>query len=136
MKTYLITSRPWALAASIVGVLLWAPAAGGGDQRPAGTVRVAGIVLMQPTAVLELAERGADLVFNPSGGSWGAKSDAIMSRRSRDGGVPVVCVRPVEFLATAADGSILASRLHGTELDDPASQDAGTVGYADLPLDR
>ena len=80
--------------------------------------------------------RGADLVFNPSGGSWGPESDAIMSQRSRDGGVPIVFVHPVEFLVTAPDGSVLASKLHGAELDDPAQRDIGTVAYLDLSLPR
>ena len=91
---------------------------------------------MRPAAIEELVERGADLVFNPSGGSWGRKSDAIMSQRSRDGGVPIVFVHPVEFLVTAADGSVLASELHGAEVDDPAHSDAGTVATFDLSLDR
>ena len=90
---------------------------------------------MQGAAIEELAERGADLVFNPSGGSWGPESDAVMSQRSRDGGVPIVFVHPVEFLVTAPDGSVLASEVHGAELDDPAHRDIGTVAYFDLPLD-
>ncbi len=91
---------------------------------------------MRPAAIQELVERGADLVFNPSGGSWGPESDAVMSQRSRDGGIPIVFVHPVQFLTTDPNGSILASKLHGAELDDPTNQDAGTVGYADLLLDR
>ena len=50
--------------------------------------------------------------------------------------VPIVFVHPVEFLVTAADGSVLASELHGAELDDPARKDIGTVAYFDLSLDR
>jgi predicted amidohydrolase len=91
---------------------------------------------MRPAAIRELADHGADLVFNPSGGSWGPESDAIMSQRSRDGGIPIVFVHPVKFLVTAPDGSVLTSRLHGAELDDPTQEDMGTVAYFDLPLDR
>lgn len=89
---------------------------------------------MQPDAVKELAGQGADLVFNPSGGSWGPESDAIMSQRSREGGVPIVFVHPAEFLVSASDGSILISETRGDVLDDPEGKDAGVVYYFDLPV--
>lgn len=90
---------------------------------------------MQPQAIEELVARGVDLVFNPSGGSFGRESDQIMMQRSREGGVPIVFVHPVEFLVTGRDGTVLTSELHGDALDDPDRRDAGAVGYFDLPID-
>jgi predicted amidohydrolase len=89
----------------------------------------------QPAAIEELAANGAELVFVPAGGGYGAESDEIMRQRSIEGKVPIVFVHPVEFLVTAADGSILTSELDGSSLDDYDGIDAGVVGYYDLPLD-
>ena len=90
---------------------------------------------MQPEAVQELVDHGAEVVFNPSGGSWGAQSDAIMRQRSLEGGIPIVFTHPAKFLVTGPDGSILKSATNGNELDDPERKDAGAVFYFDLQLD-
>lgn len=89
---------------------------------------------MRPDAIKELVDNGADLVLNPSGGSWGSQSDSIMSQRSRDGDVPIVFIHPVEFLVTGPDGSVWSSQIHGDEVDDPERADPGTVGYIDIPI--
>ena len=89
----------------------------------------------QPAAIEELVANGAELVFAPAGGSYGAESDEIMRRRSREGNVPIVFVHPLEFLVTAADGSILTSEVDGSSLDDYFGMDDGVVRYYDLPLD-
>lgn len=91
---------------------------------------------MQPAAIEQLVDEGADVVFAPAGGSWGSESDSIMGQRSREGGIPIVFVHPIEFLVTGPDGSVLTTVLHGDKLDDPDSNDDGTVAYFDLPLCR
>jgi predicted amidohydrolase len=89
----------------------------------------------QPAAIEELVANGAELVFVPAGGGYGAESDETMRQRSREGNVPIVFVHPIEFLVTAADGSILTSEIDGSSLDDYFGMDEGVVRYYDLPLD-
>lgn len=89
---------------------------------------------LQPEAIAQLVETGADVVFALSGGSWGPQSESIMSQRSREGGVPIVFVHPIEFLVTGASGSNLTTAVHGNTLDDPDGDDDGTVEYFDLSL--
>jgi len=89
----------------------------------------------QPAAIEELVANGAELVFVPAGGGYGAESDEIMRQRSREGNVPIIFVHPLEFLVTAADGSILTSEVDGSSLDDYFGMDDGVVRYYDLPLD-
>lgn len=89
----------------------------------------------QPAAIKRLVANGAELVFVPAGGGCGAESDEVMRQRSREGKVPIVIVHPLEFLVTAADGSILTSEIEGSFLDDRFGTDEGVVRYYDLPLD-
>jgi predicted amidohydrolase len=88
----------------------------------------------QPSAVEELTRNGADLVFCPAGGGYGKENDETMSRRSKEGKVPIVFVHPVRFLVTAADGSIVASDVCGLALDHTDDAEPGVVQYCDVPL--
>ena len=90
--------------------------------------------------VTELAEAGAELIVCPSGGVFGPRrNDPILQRRSRENGLPIVFVHPVEFLVTLADGSIAARALLGEQLwVRPAMPEEdlgpGTVFYFDLAV--
>ncbi len=84
--------------------------------------------------VRELADAGADIVFCPSGGSYGDDSDRTMQQRSRESGLPIVFTHPLEFLVTGADGSVLAREIAGGPVDDVSGSDDGSVGYYDLGL--
>jgi predicted amidohydrolase len=88
----------------------------------------------QEAAIRELAGNGAVIVFCPAGGGYGTANDRIVSQRSREGGVPIVFVHPVEFLVTGPDGSILVTELYGSALDDVDRSDPGVVRYYDVPL--
>ncbi len=87
-----------------------------------------------PAAIAGLVASGAEIVFCPAGGGYGAENDRIVAERSREGQVPIVFVHPIEFLVIGRDGSILTRELHSESLDDADGQDPGVVGYYDLPL--
>jgi predicted amidohydrolase len=82
----------------------------------------------------------ADLVICPSGGMWGPeKNDFHLQDRSRENGVPIVFVHPIEFLVTGADGSILDRRFAGDKMSLEVSEvggekDAQLVAIYDVPL--
>jgi predicted amidohydrolase len=92
-----------------------------------------------PSIAGGLRAGGAALILCPSGGMSGRRNDRIVQQRSRENGVPIVFVHPAEFLATGADGTVLARALRGrdrwirqSERDGRA--DSGGVFYVDLPL--
>jgi predicted amidohydrolase len=82
------------------------------DRRNAGLVR-------------QLKDNGADLLICPSGGMWGPeKNDHFLQARSRETGLPIIFVHPIEFLVTGPDGAILERRFAG----DVMSLDTGGIG--------
>jgi predicted amidohydrolase len=93
-----------------------------------------------PELVRQLRTNGAELILCPSGGMWGPeKNDHYLQARSRENGIPIVFVHPIEFLVTGPAGEILDRRLIGQEMDvvpaeiDSAA-DAPQVAMFDLPL--
>jgi len=81
----------------------------------------------------KLSDHGAEIVFCPAGGGYGDWNDDIVSRRSREGQVPIVFVHPIEFLVTGPSGDILSRFLFGNELDENKKQTRnGVVQYYDL----
>ncbi|MBP7933323.1 MAG: carbon-nitrogen hydrolase family protein [Phycisphaerae bacterium] len=90
--------------------------------------------------VRRIAERGVDLIMCPSGGMWGPeKNDFHLQDRSRENRVPIVFVHPIEFLVTAADGSILDRRFVEKGMEVKVEQigtvaDAHLVAICDVPL--
>ncbi|MBI4580596.1 MAG: carbon-nitrogen hydrolase family protein [Planctomycetes bacterium] len=95
----------------------------------------------QPEIARQLRHNGAELIVCPSGGMWGPqKNDHYLQSRSRENGVPIVFVHPVEFLVTAADGAILDRRFVGQEMSLPPEKigteaDGHLIAIYDLPLD-
>lgn len=93
----------------------------------------------EASIVSSLAEAGAELLLCPSGGVYGSrKNDPILQERSRESGLPILFVHPVEFLVTLPDGSIAARALRGERLfvdqQSPAADDEGRVYYFDFCL--
>jgi len=90
--------------------------------------------------VKRMATRGTDLIICPSGGMWGPKNnDFHLQNRSRENHVPIVFVHPIEFLVTAADGSILDCRVIAKGMDVKPDQigtpaDEHLVAIHDVPL--
>lgn len=65
-----------------------------------------------------LKANGAELLICPSGGMFGpVKNDPILQARSRETGLPIVFVHPVEFLVTGPGGVIDRRELLGDTLD-------------------
>lgn len=78
----------------------------------------------QSATARALQQGGADVILCLSGGMWGpVHNDPVLQARSRETGLPIVFVHPVEFLVTGADGSILDCTLVGGHL--PARERAG-----------
>lgn len=89
----------------------------------------------EPTAIAQLVENGASIVFCLAGGGYGGESDAMVSQRSSEGHVPLVFVHPVEFLVAGRDGRILTRSVLGDELDaQPGDGLAGEIRYYDLEV--
>jgi predicted amidohydrolase len=66
------------------------------------------------TLVKRFRDNGADFLFCPSGGAFGPiRNDPKVQARSRENGIPIVFVHPVEFLVTGPDGSILERTILG-----------------------
>ncbi len=78
-------------------------------------------------SISELKDNGAELVFCPAGGGFGAQNDQIVSQRSREGKIPIVFVHPIEFLVTDPSGKILKQSLFGKTLDENTSESLGGV---------
>jgi predicted amidohydrolase len=92
--------------------------------------------------VRRTCDKGADLIFCPSGGMFGPKTnDPIVQARSRENKVAIVFVHPAEFLVTAPDGAILARTLLGDSLlverrQVGTDRDKNKVFLFDLPRPR
>lgn len=97
-----------------------------GDSFPAFDTSIGRVGIMicqdrrEPKTLEGLKASGAEIVFCPSGGMFGPKSnDPIVQARSRESGLGIVFVHPVEFLVTEPDGAIRARYLPGDNLDEP-----------------
>jgi predicted amidohydrolase len=90
--------------------------------------------------VRRLAANGAEIVLCPSGGMWGpVRNDHFLQARSRENGVPIVFVHPIEFLVTGSDGEVLDVRLVGDVMDVEqgridSPQDSRQVAIFDLTI--
>lgn len=95
-----------------------------------------------PDIPRRLRENGAELIICPSGGMWGpVKNDHHLRSRSRENGIPIVFVHPIEFLVTGPDGAILERRLVGDRMSLTPDQigtelDGQLVAICDLPVKR
>ncbi len=119
-----------------------------GEESPAFETRCGriGIIICadrrRPELVRRIASNGAQLILCPSGGMWGPKdNDHHLQARSRENGVPIVFVHPIEFLVTGPDGAILDRRFAGDVMSVEPEQvgtpaDAQIVAICDVPLRR
>jgi predicted amidohydrolase len=117
-----------------------------GDQSPVFDTRFGKVGLMicadrrQPELIKRLGDHGAEFMLCPSGGMWGPeKNDHHLQARSRENGVPIVFVHPIEFLVTGPDGAILERRFAGEDMSLEVERigtpaDAHLVAVYDLPL--
>jgi len=96
----------------------------------------------KPEIARDICRNGAVFIIIPSGGMFGPKTnDPIVQARSRENGVPIVFVHPVEFLVTGRDGSILTRTLLGDRLLIPPAGEGGPEDLNgailfDLPLKK
>ena len=94
----------------------------------------------KPEIVRSFCTAGADFLICPSGGMFGPKSnDPIVQARSKENGIHVVFVHPVEFLVTDPQGSILARTILGDSLflspdEIGTEKDVNRILYYDLPI--
>jgi predicted amidohydrolase len=94
----------------------------------------------EKTIVGKFCAAGADFLICPSGGMFGPqKNDPILQARSRENGVYIVFVHPVEFLVTGPKGEIVTAELFGDRLlidksEENTAADSSAVRYFDLPL--
>ena len=102
----------------------------------------------KPDITRSLCENGAEFVLCLSGGAFGpVRNDPHLQARSKENGIYIVFVHPVEFLVTGPDGEIRSC----TVLDDPTRRgeallipeeeiggetDVEKVFYFDLPLGK
>jgi predicted amidohydrolase len=92
--------------------------------------------------VRQFCSNGADWLICPSGGMFGPKSnDPIVQERSRENGIHIVFVHPVEFLVTGPAGDVLDRTLLGDSLSIPPDRvdgpdDRRQICNFDLPLKR
>lgn len=71
-----------------------------------------------PEVTAGLIQSGAEFILIPSGGMWGpAKNDHHVRARSRQSGVPIVFVHPIEWLVTGPDGTIWDRDFRGHTMD-------------------
>ncbi len=104
-----------------------------GDSFPVFATRFGRIGMMicsdrrNPEPIRELAANKAEIVFCLAGGGYGPENDLLMRQRSKEGGMPIVFVHPVEFLVTGPAGEILAQSLHGDALDEENKDSSGGV---------
>lgn len=95
-----------------------------------------------PQIVERLGNQNVDLILCPSGGMWGpVKNDHHLQARSRENRAPIVFVHPIEFLVTAADGTILERLFAGEDMSIEPGQigsaaDAHLVAITDIRLSR
>jgi len=93
-----------------------------------------------PKIARALRQEGAEFLLIPSGGIFGSKAnDPIVQARSRDNGIPIAFVHPVEFLVTGPDGEILSRTLLGDRLhiepgEAGGAADENHVFFHDLPV--
>ena len=78
-------------------------------------------------SILELKNNGAEIVFCPSGGGFGAENDRAVSQRSKEGKIPIVFVHPIEFLVTGPSGEILDQSLFGETVDENVNESPGGI---------
>jgi predicted amidohydrolase len=95
-----------------------------------------------PEVTRGLVDNGADLIIVPSGGMWGpTKNDPHLRRRSRESGLPIVFVHPIEWLVTGPGGEIWDRDYRGHRMDltpeeTGGADDAQGVFLFDLPIRR
>lgn len=116
-----------------------------GEEHPVFATRYGTVGLMicadrrQPSIAQRLKTNGAEVLIVPSGGMSGRRNDGFVRDRSRETGLPIVFVHPIEFLVTSPDGSILARAMLGDRVAIEAEErdgdhDGRAVYYVDLEI--